>query len=296
MDLVALADFNLVAVHGGFGRASRASGRSKATLSRRVMELENELGVRLVERGAHVLRLTEDGRTLRARTEGLLAELADVGETIGAGLDRPRGVLRVSAPILFSHLALARIAAQFSRTYPDVRLDVTAEDKLSDPVEDEYDVVIRVNPKPDDRLIGRCFLRDERRLVASPDMIRPVPIAGEALRIAAVTMTSMPEGAIWRVVDAHGRTSIRPEPVLRFSSILMIRDAVLAGGGAALLPLSVVAEDLKAGRLVDWGTDEDGAVELWALHTSRRLASSKVTTFMRYLVDTFHNESLRLGG
>src|SRR5260370_41200795 len=101
MNLLALSDFNLVASLGGFGRASRASGRPKATLSRRVMELEESLGVRLLERGARSLRLTEEGSTLYARTEGLLSEVAEIGAAIAGGLAGPRGRLRVSAPLPF---------------------------------------------------------------------------------------------------------------------------------------------------------------------------------------------------
>ena len=99
MDLHDLADFNLVAAHGGFGKASRASDRPKATLSRRVRNLEEGLGVRLLERGAHSLRLTQEGKTLFGRTEGLLAEIAEIGAEIGEGRAKPRGRLRVSAPV-----------------------------------------------------------------------------------------------------------------------------------------------------------------------------------------------------
>jgi DNA-binding transcriptional LysR family regulator len=72
MDLIALADFNLVARHGGFGRAARAAGRPKATLSRRVAELERSLDLRLFERGARALKLTQEGRALFERTGALL--------------------------------------------------------------------------------------------------------------------------------------------------------------------------------------------------------------------------------
>ena len=102
MDLEALADFNLVAAQGGFSRAARVSGRSKATLSRRVAELEQSLGVRLINRGTHTLRLTEEGRTLHARTEGLLAEIAEAREAVVLGASVLRGPLRVSAPIVFA--------------------------------------------------------------------------------------------------------------------------------------------------------------------------------------------------
>ena len=98
VDLLALADFNLVARHGGFGRAARATGRPKATLSRRVMELEASLGLRLFERGVGRPRLTDQGRVLHERTAQLLAEIHDIAEAIASGEDRPRGRLRISAP------------------------------------------------------------------------------------------------------------------------------------------------------------------------------------------------------
>ena len=84
MDLIALADFNLVARHGGFGRAARAAGRPKATLSRRVAELEGSLGLRLFERGARMLKLTQEGRALYERTGALLTELDEAATAIGA--------------------------------------------------------------------------------------------------------------------------------------------------------------------------------------------------------------------
>jgi hypothetical protein len=90
MDLLALADFNLVARHGGFGRAARASGRPKATLSRRVSELESGLDLRLFERGARTLKLTQEGRALYERTGALLAEL---DETAAATRGSPRKLL-----------------------------------------------------------------------------------------------------------------------------------------------------------------------------------------------------------
>jgi DNA-binding transcriptional LysR family regulator len=102
MDLLALADFNLVARHGGFGRAARATGRPKATLSRRVAELEADLGLRLFERGARVLKLTQEGRALHERTGALLAEIDETAAALASGGDRPRGRLRISAPLLFS--------------------------------------------------------------------------------------------------------------------------------------------------------------------------------------------------
>ena len=129
MDLNALADFQLVAAHGGFGKASRASGRSKATLSRRVANLEEALGIRLIERGTHSLELTEAGQLLLARTEGPMYEVADAIAAARDGLATPRGRLRIAAPLLFSQVALGRLAAQFSAIYPEVQIEAVAEDR-----------------------------------------------------------------------------------------------------------------------------------------------------------------------
>lgn len=282
MDLLALADFNLVASHGGFGRASRASGRPKATLSRRVMELEESLGVRLLERGARSLRLTEEGSTLYARTEGLLSEVAEIGAAIAGGLAGPRGRLRVSAPLLFAHTALGRLAADFIAVYPEVRLEVTADDRFVDLVEEGYDVVIRVNPPPDQDLVGRCFVRDQLLIVAPASMARPVP-GREPVPVRAVVLSTAPEAAVWHCSDG---LDLAPDPVLRLSSLVMVHDAARAGAGAALLPPSIVRDDLASGRLVAWGKS-DRTVAIWALHTSRRLASSKVSAFVQFLCDAF---------
>src|SRR5256714_14169540 len=173
MDLLALADFNLVARQGGFGRAARAAGRPKAPLSRRVAELEAALDLRLFERGARTLNLTQEGRALYERTGALLTELDETAAAIASGGDSPRGSLRISAPLLFSQTAMGKLAAGFALRYPQVRLEVTTEDRTVDMVEEGYDLVIRVNPDPDESLVGRIFLRDRLVVVANPNLERP---------------------------------------------------------------------------------------------------------------------------
>jgi DNA-binding transcriptional LysR family regulator len=290
VDLHALSDFNLVAVHGGFGRASRRSGRAKATLSRRVAELEQSLGVRLIERGGRSLRLTEEGRTLHERTQGLLAEIAEVREAIVLGAATPRGRLRVSAPTLFAQIALGRIGARFALAYPEVQLEIVAEDRLVDPVDEGYDVVIRVDPAPDQLLVGRSFLRDERLVVAPPGMALPARPKGGAreIPVRAVLLSATRPDVLWRMRSGQGvSVHLRPEPVLRLSSLSMVRDAVLAGAGVALLPKMLVADDVASGRMLQWGQQEGPAVEIWALHSSRRLVGAKVRAFLEVLERSF---------
>ncbi|WP_416799550.1 LysR family transcriptional regulator [Ciceribacter azotifigens] len=284
MDLLALADFNLVARHGGFGKAARASGRPKATLSRRVAELEAALDLRLFERGLRDLKLTEEGRALHERTASLLTELDETAAAIASGGEKPRGRLRISAPLLLSQTAMGKIAAGFALKYPDVRLEITTEDRAVDMIEEGYDLVIRVNPDPDESLIGKAFLHDRLVVVAHPDLHRPaadVPLPG-VVRETSVQQT-------WNVMTPQGSIKIRIEPVLSLSSLIMVRDAVRAGVGAARLPISLVTHDLAAGTLMHWGDVERSEISLWALYPSRRLLSARVSAFLDFLKQVFPN-------
>ena len=283
MDLLGLADFNLVARHGGFGRAARAAGRPKATLSRRVSELESSLDLRLFERGTRALKLTQEGRALYERTGALLAELDETAAAIASGGEKPRGRLRISAPLLFSQTAMGKLAAAFALKYPEVRLEVTTEDRAVDMIDEGYDLVIRVNPDPDESLVGRIFLRDRLVVVASPDLTRPKPnVAVPAVVRGASDLTSA-----WEVVAPRGKSRITIDPVLRLTSIVMVRDAVRAGVGAARLPVSLVSHDLSAGKLVHWGDVDGPEIAIWTLYPSRRLLSARVSAFLDFLKQAF---------
>lgn len=283
MDLLALADFNLVARHGGFGRAARAAGRPKATLSRRVSELESSLDLRLFERGTHALKLTQEGRALYERTGALLAELDETAAAIASGGDKPRGRLRVSAPLLFSQTAMGKLAAAFALKYPEVRLEVTTEDRTVDMIEEGYDLVIRVNPDPDESLVGRILMRDRLMVVASPSLSRPA----RDLAVPTVVRGASDLASAWDVKAAGGNSRITTEPVLRLSSLIMVRDAVRAGVGAARLPVSLVSHDLAAGKLVHWGDVGGPEIVLWTLYPSRRLLSARVSAFLDFLKEAF---------
>jgi len=285
MDLLALVDFNLVARHGGVGRAARATGRPKATLSRRVVELEASLEMRLFERGAHALKLTEEGKALYERTSVLLAEIDETAGAIAQGGASVRGRLRISAPLLFSQAAMGKLAAGFALQHPEVRLDVTNEDREVDMVEEGIDLVIRVNPAPDANLVGRIFLRDRLVVVAAPGVA--LPAADKP--VPAVVRGTRRERSTWRVATPAGSAAFEVEPRLGLGSLFMVRDAARLGVGAAQLPLSLVSHDLAAGTLVSWGEMDAPEIALWALYPSRRLLSARVSAFLAYLKQAFPN-------
>jgi DNA-binding transcriptional LysR family regulator len=291
MDLNALADFTLVASHGGLGKASRASGRSKATLSRRITDLEDQLGVRLIERSARGLKLTEAGQALMDRTEAPLHEVAEAMSAAREGLAAPRGRLRVASPVLFGQLALGSLCARFCAAYPEVTIDVVAEDRMVDLVDEQFDIAIRINPGADSGLVGRCFATDRLVVVAAPSV--PMPPPGPLQPVPAIVYASF-QPTHW-TLDG-GRLVLDPEPRLRLSSFLMIRDAAVAGAGAALVPQSIVWNQLSRGELVQWGAVTHVEAALWVLHTSRRLPAPKVRAFVEFICQQHTGGPLVLNG
>ncbi|HEV2504174.1 MAG TPA: LysR family transcriptional regulator [Mesorhizobium sp.] len=284
MDISKLSDFNTIALHGGFSAASRASGIPKTTLSRRLSELEEELGVRLIERGTRALRLTEEGRLLRDRSAHLIEELAEVGEEVAGHAGRPRGRLKVSVPGLFAHTALGRIVAEFVGAYPDVTVEVSVNDQFVDPIADEFDIVVRANPEPNTDLVGQCFLRDDLVFAASPRL--PIP-EKDGSSVPAVDITVAHDATEWMLTWNGEPRIVRPRTVLRCSSMLLVYNAVLAGAGAAIMPRWLAEPDFRTGALVDWGTVPGRRVDAWALHTSRHLTSPKVKAFVAMLMAAY---------
>ena len=151
-------------------------------------------------------------------------------------------------------------------------------------VEEGYDLVIRVNPDPDESLVGRIFLRDRLVVVASPDPDAP---NGRSRRSGRRARRERPDRSLGGGTPSRTDRSIAIDPVLRLSSLIMVRDAVRAGVGAARLPMSLVSHDLAAGTLVHWGDVDGPEIALWTLYPSRRLLSARVSAFLDYLKEAF---------
>ncbi|MGK6355158.1 LysR family transcriptional regulator [Sphingomonas sp. DT-207] len=283
--LASIEDFLAVAAHGGLNAASRATQVPKATLSRRLQELETALDTRLVERGGHRLGLTDEGRFLLERAAPLVAELQQIGEAVSDRGRQPSGPLRISVPGLFAQTRLSAIAAGFVARYPEVTLHIDVSDEFVDPALDGYDMVVRVNPKPDTDLVGKCFLRSEM-VVAAPPSLRP-PASGE---VPVVVISSLADLAEWTARGEQGLFRIVPRPVMVCSSMMLVYHAIIEGVGCGLVPRWLIEDDVRAGRLALWGVVPNLRAEAWVLHTSRRLTSPKVRAFVDALVEAHRPE------
>lgn len=178
---------------------------------------------------------------------------------------------------------MGKLAAGFALKYPDVRLEVTTEDRAVDMVEEAYDLVIHVNPEPDESLVGRIFLRDRLVVVASPDL----QSAAVGSAVPAVVRGAVGQGEVWTVKTPTGNSALAINPVLSLSSLVTVHDAVRMGVGAGLLPISLVSHDLADGTLVHWGDVDGPQIALWTLYPTRRLLSARVSAFLDHLKEAF---------
>ncbi len=286
MDIDALSDFILVAKNGSFSEASRQSGRPKASLSRKVRDLETQIGVRLFDRGSKVTRLTQEGEILFSRVSQPLREINEIAENIKDISQIPSGVLKISVPTLFATTVMGKLAAEFSKKYTEIKLDISVDDREVDLINEGYDLVIRVNPKEDSTLVGKCFATEEILIVGNPDLAKKV-LKGKATDvIPAIARKGQPTIDHW-VTDDVNKKTLAIDIKLELPELLMIRDAALIGFGIAKLPRILVQDDLIAERLVQIAKAGVKPSQLWVLHGARRLASPKIKVFMDFVLDYF---------
>ena len=295
MDLNAVRDFLVVAEYGSYAEAGRILGLPKSTLSRRVAALEQSLGVRLIDRNSRRLRLTAEGDELRERAASLVTALSDLEEQVQPSDAPLKGRLRISVPVLFGHVCLGRIAARFADAHPGVLLEAVVEDRRIDLLREGFDAALRVNPSPDSTLTGRVLGRNRLVLVAAPALASRLGYKSgspQDVEWPAVVRQGWGHDGQWDIEVTGTAVRVSAKVRLDLSSPLAIRDAVIAGAGAALLPQVLVEQDLSDGRLIRLGERSGTPEEIWIVHASGRLPSRRLRALIDVLLAFFADEPL----
>ena len=248
VDIEDLRTFVEVADAGGVSSAARRLGVSKSIVSRRLLRLEEELGVQLVARTPRGAALTEAGTTFRDYAARVCAEMDAAKETLLPEGDL-RGRLRVAAPLTFGPTHFAPVLAEMARRHPDLHIHACYTDRFVDLVAEGYDCAIRVGYLQDSGLIAKRIGPMNGKLVASPEYIRahgapetPDDIAGhEALMQGTET---------WQFLDGGKTVTARPRGRFKADNGTALVAAAVAGLGIAYLPDDVTGEHVAAGRLV----------------------------------------------
>ncbi len=290
MDRVAALDaFARVARLGSFTAAARELRVSTTAVSRRVADLENHLGVKLLERNTRRLSLTELGGSMLERCERILEDLAELEGLARRDQGQVRGTLRVTTGVDFGRDHLAPVIAGFQQTNPEVRIDLHLADHFVDLVGEGFDVAVRMGPLRDSALLARRLSASRLVAVASPAYLAAAdaPQHPDELRGHACILDTN-GAARWTFQSATGRSVFTPEPRFAVNSPGVTRDRLLAGEGISVAPHFAVAADLRAGRLVGvlpgYTMDE---IPLHAVFPPGRRLSTRVRAFVDFLVDHF---------
>jgi DNA-binding transcriptional LysR family regulator len=245
MDLNLVTAFVSVVDQQSFTSAAKALGLPKSSVSRRVTELEEELGVQLLHRTTRKLALTEAGRAYYEQAEKALTELQSAAES-ASGMDtEARGIVRVTAPVDIGVLGIADIVAEFLREYPDIHVDLSLSSKVVDLVEEGFDIGIRAGKSRDASLVARRIGTSALGLYASPEYLkthgRPKTLEDLASH-DCVLFRGKHGKALWRLEGPGGElASVEVRGRVNVDEMLFVRQAVGVGLGIGLLPTIVIA-------------------------------------------------------
>jgi DNA-binding transcriptional LysR family regulator len=297
-----LLAFAKVVEAGSFARAADRLGVSVSAVSRQVAELEAHLGVRLLNRTTRRLSLTESGRAFHERSVQLLADWEEAEEEVTASAIVPRGTLRLTTSISFGVGYLAPAIAEFQRLHPQLRFDIELSDRAVDLVDEGLDLAIRIGDIGSQALIGRRIGVAEIVCCASPSYLAQHAAPSTPADLAAhacLTYAYSSEGDLWRFRDGTARMhELKVAGPLHANNGAMLAALAVAGVGVTLAPDFIVADAVRAGRLVQLLPGYVAPpIDIVAAYPSRRHLSAKVRSFIDFLAQRFARDpAWRLAG
>jgi len=290
MDLGALTAFVRVVDSGSFTKAAAALKTHKAQLSRTLANLERELGVRLLERTTRRLRLTEIGQEIYQRAVGVLAGVEDITATAATQSAGPRGFLRLTTDPEFGLVGMGRWTNLYAERYPDVRVEVDLSGRILDLVHDGFDLGLRLGP-PHERDIAPVKVGElSYGLFASPAYLERNGAPDDADQIAKHSLlmfSTQGQRNLWRLITLSRELRVERPARIQANNSVMVRDAALRGLGLALLPMSLVKDELARGALKRVLSAWSGPrVPVHAVFPNDRPPSAKVKAFVELATQT----------
>ena len=289
--LDAMNAFVKVVASGSYAEAARRLSLTRSAVSKAVMELEQQLGARLLDRTTRRVTPTEAGLAYYDRCMAILAQVEETEAQISRLHDEPKGLLKVNAPMSFGTLYLGDAIADFMIRYSDLRIELTLTDRFIDPLEEGVDVTVRIGTLSDSSLIARRIVPARILLVASPGYLKkhgtpksPADLANHRCLSYGHT-TSMQR---WHLMEKGKPISVSIGACLSSNNGDALRDAAVKGIGIAQLPTFIVGEDVAEGRLkIVLPDNRPDDLTIHALYAPNRYLAAKTRVFIDFLVDRF---------
>ncbi len=289
--LEAMRNFIRIVEAGSISRAADQLGLAKSGVSRRLVELEKRLGVRLLNRTTRRSSLTETGQ---AYYEGAVRLLGDVAELDASVADREtslKGTLKLAAPLSFGLDHLTPAIDEFVRAHPEVTIDVDFSDRQVDLVEQGIDLALRIAELGDSSLQARRICGIRLLMCASPGYLEAHGAPRDLADLAAHRLLHYDIGGRpqWRLRDGKGREArVQAQPIMKANNGDFLRDMAIAGHGIVLAPTFIAWRALASGELVPVLPDHRPAsLNAWAVYPRSRFLSQRTRAFIDFLVERF---------
>ena len=291
-DLNDLYYFAAVVDHGGFAAAERALGIPKSRLSRRISQLESDLGVRLLQRSTRRFAVTDVGTSVHRHALSMLAEAQAAREVVDRLSAEPRGVVRVSVPVGIAQQSMPKLLPEFLARHPHVRVQLHVSNRRVDVINEGFDVAIRVRTKLDDdgSLVMRSFGQIQELLVASPGYLDRMGRPRDPDELGQHVTMSMSEDEVrqrWELQGPDGETrKVELKPRVAGFDFPMLMALAKQGLGITMLPETLCADAVRNGELEvvlpQWRLPMGIAHAVFA---SRRGLLPAVRVFIDYLAE-----------
>lgn len=271
----------------GFRRAAEVLGIANSTLSRKIAELEKDIGLRLLHRTTRKIELTEAGRNYFERCKSIMADVQSAHEQLTDMIQRPSGKLRVSLPTDFTSNYLVPIIVDFANEYPEINFDFELTPKKADLVSEPLDMAIRIGHLPDSNLIARQVAGLPMGLYASPDYLQQAgePTHPQELSMHdCICMTAKANSHIWVLQRKQEKVEVRVGGRFALNSVSMSCKLATLNMGIALLAEEIVRADVEAGKLKQILSDWKLPPSPVYVVTETRLLPAKVQCFIDFLI------------
>lgn len=284
--------FALVVEHGGFSAAERATDIPKSKLSRRVYQLEENLGVRLIQRSSRHFAVTDIGMNIYQHAQVMINAAQAAHDLVDHLSVQPRGVIKVSLPVSVAQNELAKILPEFLKRYPEIKVQLFVSNRRVDIINEGIDVALRVRSNLDDdpNLVIRQFQHIEQHLFASQAYLNQYGMLNTPDDLSQHRIMSMVEDHLDQHMILHDaqnqQIKVKVSPTVMGSDLSLLAQLVSQNCGLALLPDTVANDYLKTGQIIrvlpEWKAPHG---VLHAVYPSRRGLLPAVRVFIDYLVE-----------
>ena len=288
-----LVAFLAVAEHLSFTKAAKGLQTTSATVSRKIMQLEGELGVRLFNRNTRSVIVTEAGKLYYTHCRRVMESLQEADEMVASLNSEPRGALRISLPVAFGRRHVIPALFGFLRENPQIALDTSLTDEFVDLFSGGYDAVIRIGSLPDSNLRARLIAPNRRIVVASREYLEKTsaPTTPKHLKHHNCIRYNRysASGNIWQLQRGSERVELHVNGTFRTDDSETVHEAVLNGHGIGLVAPYICYESLRRGDIVDilpnWSSAPDTGI--YIVYPETTFIPPKLRAFINYITSYF---------